>query len=132
METDAMPTRRSFLTGLLASGLAPYASWADAGSPAYLAAAKVPSGGFALFGLRSAGARLFEIPLPGRGHAAAAHPSRPLAGALVRRPGHLALATARATGATVRRLYTPVAALLPGPAAVSAHRPGLLPPELGE
>ena len=102
-----MPTRRSFLTGLLASGLAPYASWADAGSPAYLAAAKVPSGGFALFGLSAAGARLFEIPLPGRGHAAAAHPSRPLAVAFARRPGHFALVIDCATGETVRRLDTP-------------------------
>ena len=74
-----MPTRRGFLAGLMASGLAPCASWADAGSPAFLAAAKVPSGAFALIGLSATGERLFEIPLPGRGHAAAAHPSRPLA-----------------------------------------------------
>lgn len=102
-----MPTRRSFLTGLLASGLAPYASWADAGNPAYLAAAKVPSGEYALFGLSATGARLFEIPLPGRGHAAAAHPSRPLAVAFARRPGHFALVIDCATGETVRRLDTP-------------------------
>lgn len=102
-----MTTRRSFLTGLLASGLAPYASWADAGSPAYLAAAKVRSGGFALFGLSAAGARVFEIPLPGRGHAAAAHPSRPLAVAFARRPGHFALVIDCATGRTVKRLDTP-------------------------
>jgi hypothetical protein len=102
-----MPTRRGFLAGLMASGLAPCASWADAGSPAFLAAAKVPSGAFALIGLSATGERLFEIPLPGRGHAAAAHPSQPLAVAFARRPGHFALVIDCVTGETVRRLDTP-------------------------
>ncbi|MEQ8896787.1 MAG: DUF1513 domain-containing protein [Roseovarius sp.] len=102
-----MPTRRGFLAGLLASGLAPRASWADAGSPAYLAAAKLPSGAFALFGLSTTGERLFEIPLPARGHAAAAHPGRPLAVAFARRPGQFALVIDCVSGRTVRRLETP-------------------------
>ncbi|WP_422031262.1 DUF1513 domain-containing protein [Roseovarius sp.] len=100
-------TRRGFLAGLLASGLVPRASWADAGNPAYLAAARLPSGVFALVGLGAAGERLFEIPLPGRGHAAVAHPSRPLAVAFARRPGQFALVIDCASGETVRRLDTP-------------------------
>lgn len=86
-----MTTRRSFLAGLLATGLTPRPGWADAGDPAYLSAARLPSGSFALIGLSRNGVAVFEIPLPGRGHAAAAHPTLPLAVAFARRPGRFAL-----------------------------------------
>lgn len=102
-----MTTRRSFLTGILATGLAPRAGWAEAGDPAFLAAARQPSGGYALFGLGPAGETKFEIPLPGRGHAAAAHPSRPLAVAFARRPGAFALVIDCAAGVTQARLEAP-------------------------
>lgn len=102
-----MPTRRGVLAGLLASGLAPRASWADAGRPAYLAAARVRAGGFALIGLDAGGRRCFEIHLPGRGHAAAAHPTRPLAVAFARRPGQFALVIDCVNGRTLRQLETP-------------------------
>ena len=86
-----MTTRRSFLAGLLAAASAPSLSWADAGSPAYLAAAKEPSGTYALFGLAASGQDVFRIALPDRGHAAAAHPPAPEAVAFARRPGTFAL-----------------------------------------
>ncbi|WP_306113723.1 MULTISPECIES: DUF1513 domain-containing protein [unclassified Roseovarius] len=86
-----MTTRRHFLAGLLATGLAPRPGWAEAGDPAYLSAARLPSGEFALIGLNRLGVAVFKIPLPGRGHAAAAHPTTPLAVAFARRPGRFAL-----------------------------------------
>ena len=86
-----MSDRRAFLAGMIATGLCPRASWADAGNPAYLAAARLPSGVFVLFGLATDGNTLFQISLPGRGHAAAAHPKEPWAVAFARRPGTFAL-----------------------------------------
>ena len=72
-----MTSRRGFIAGLLATSLAPAPSWADLGGPAFLAAAKTPQGGYLLAGLSDQGAIRFTCPLPGRGHAAAAHPQRP-------------------------------------------------------
>ncbi len=86
-----MASRRSFLATLLAATAAPALSWADAGSPAFLAAAKETDGSFALYGLRADGLDAFRVPLPARGHAGAAHPTRPEAVAFARRPGAFAL-----------------------------------------
>ena len=72
-----MPDRRVFLTGLLATGLIPGPTWADAGDPALLAAGLRPDGRYVLCGLDRQGQIRFEVELPGRGHAAAAHPTRP-------------------------------------------------------
>ena len=102
-----MTSRRHFLTGLLASGLIPQASWADAGNPAYLSAARLPWGVYALVGLDALGNKLFSIPLPGRGHAAAAHPRQPLAVSFARRPGRFALVVNCAEGKTKARLDAP-------------------------
>lgn len=102
-----MPTRRGFLGTLAAATLIPRPSWADAGSPAFLAAARLPDGSFALCGLDAAGAEIFAIPLPDRGHAAAAHPDRPEAVAFARRPGTFALVVDCASGAVTARLEAP-------------------------
>lgn len=102
-----MTTRRGFLGGLLAAGAVPSLSWADAGSPAFVAAAQEPDGAYALFGLAADGADLFRIPLPARGHAAAAHPTRPEAVAFARRPGTYAVVIDCATGAVVSPLTAP-------------------------
>lgn len=102
--------RRSFLRAALAvtaSGAAPRLSWADAGAPSYLAAGQTPSGGYALSGLTAAGETCFTLPLPGRGHAAAAHPFRPLAVAFARRPGCFALVVDCALGAVAARFEAP-------------------------
>ena len=85
-----MTTRRSFLTGAVAASLWPQSSWAEAGAPTFLSAARDRHGAFLLAGLDPQGQILFRHPLPGRGHAAAAHPLRPEAVAFARRPGRFA------------------------------------------
>jgi uncharacterized protein len=99
--------RRRFLGGLLAAGLIPKPTWADAGGPAYLAAAAKPDGSFALCGIGKALDITFEIPLPARGHAAAAHPTRPQAVAFARRPGTFALVIDCVSGAVKAQLHSP-------------------------
>jgi uncharacterized protein len=100
-----MTSRRGFLAGLAAI-TAPRMTWADVGSPAYLAAAKVGDR-YMLAGLGLGGEQLFTLPLPARGHAAAAHPSQPLAVAFARRPGTFALVIDCGTGAVIARLTPP-------------------------
>ena len=103
-----MPSRRGFLGALAAATLIPRPSWADVGSPAYLAAARLPDGSFALCGLDGSGHETFAIPLPDRGHAAAAHPTRPEAVAFARRPGRFALVIDCVSGDVTARLEAPV------------------------
>ncbi|WP_299364988.1 DUF1513 domain-containing protein [uncultured Paracoccus sp.] len=102
-----MGTRRHFLMAAAALAALPHSSWAAAGSPAYLAAAKDAEGAFAIHGLDARGESLFALSLPGRGHAAAAHPSRPEAVAFARRPGSFALVLDCAAGREVARLIPP-------------------------
>lgn len=100
-----MTSRRSFLAGLAALSL-PTPTWAEAGSPAYLAAARQGEV-FVLHGLSETGQSLFALPLPARGHAAAAHPARPLAVAFARRPGSFAVVIDCARGSETARLTPP-------------------------
>ena len=102
-----MTTRRRFLAGLAAASALPRPTWADAGAPAYLAAARDAAGAYRLCGLSDAGAVIFDLPLPDRGHAAAAHPTRPEAIAFARRPGTFALVIDCAEGRETRRLTAP-------------------------
>lgn len=102
-----MQNRRRFLTTALAATALPKLGWADAGSPAYLAAAREPDGAFALFGLSPTATPIFRIPLPGRGHAAAAHPDAPEAVAFARRPGDFALVIDCAEGQITHHLNAP-------------------------
>lgn len=102
-----MANRRSFLTGLLATGLAPIPSWADVGSPSYLSAGMKRDGSYVLCGLTGAGGMSFELLLPGRGHAAAAHPTRPEAVAFARRPGTYAVVLDCTNGQEKARLDAP-------------------------
>jgi uncharacterized protein len=97
--------RRTFLVTLAAS-LAPRLTWAEVGAPSFLAAGKRGEA-FFLHGLTTAGISLFQLPLPGRGHAAAAHPSLAEAVAFARRPGTFALVIDCATGETRHRLTPP-------------------------
>lgn len=103
-----MTTRRGFLASLLAASTLPSLSWGDAGSPGYLAAAKLTDGSFALHGLTAQGVTLFSIPLPARGHAATAHPARPEAVAFARRPGAYAIILDCVNGAVLTSLAPPV------------------------
>lgn len=100
-----MATRRMILAGLAASVL-PVPGWADLGSPACLAAGKAGDI-HVLHGLAADGRSLFSIDLPGRGHAAAAHPHRPLAVAFARRPGTFAVVLDCRTGAVRKQLAPP-------------------------
>jgi uncharacterized protein len=101
-----MATRRAFLAGLAATAL-PRPSWADVGSPAYLAAAKQADDSFALHGIAGDGTSLFSLPLPARGHAAAAHPTQAIAVAFARRPGTFALVLDLHGGTVLHRLTPP-------------------------
>ncbi|MFD0859840.1 DUF1513 domain-containing protein [Roseovarius aquimarinus] len=102
-----MTGRRGFLAGMLATGLAPAASWADAGAPRWLSAAGLPDGGFVLCGIGAAMDLRFRIALPARGHAAAAHPERPEAVAFARRPGTFAIVIDCAAGRRKAELAAP-------------------------
>lgn len=113
-----MATRRAFLAGLAAAGL-PRLAWADAGNPSYLAAGKVGDD-HVLHGLSDVGASLFHIPLPARGHAAAAHPTRAEAVAFARRPGTYALVLDCALGVVRHRLTPPQGRQFNGHGAYSA------------
>ncbi|MEM6971631.1 MAG: DUF1513 domain-containing protein [Pseudomonadota bacterium] len=105
------PTRRAVLAGGVAGGLtagfAPALSWADAGDPRYLAAARHPGGDYRLHGLAEDGTSLFSLPLPDRGHAAASHPSEAVAVAFARRPGTFALVIDCPRGTILHRLAAP-------------------------
>ncbi|WP_095588075.1 DUF1513 domain-containing protein [Actibacterium ureilyticum] len=102
-----MADRRSFLAGIVAAGLCPRTTWAEAGSPAFLSAGLKPSGAYVLCGLSARGRVLFELPLPARGHAAAAHPDRAEAVAFARRPGTFALVIDCVTGQQKATLTAP-------------------------
>lgn len=102
-----VPSRRSVLLGVAAASVSPAQTWADTGSPSYLSAARMPDGSFRLFGLNTRAEPVFSIPLPARGHAAAAHPSRSEAIAFARRPGTYALVIDCATGKISHAFHAP-------------------------
>lgn len=91
----------------MATASLPTLTWADAGGPAFLAAAKEPDNSFALIGLTETGSETFRIPLPARGHAGAGHPNRPEAVAFARRPGTFAFVIDCAFGTVMHQLTAP-------------------------
>ncbi len=102
-----MTSRRSFLKFLGAGTLAPTLTWADMGSPAYLAAARRPTGAFALFGLDSTGHDLFSVALPDRAHSAAVHPRLAQATVFARRPGTYAVVLDCTSGKSLKTIKSP-------------------------
>lgn len=102
-----MTDRRHFLTGLLAASACPRPTWAEAGAPSFLSAARAADGRYLLCGLRASGEVAFALPLPDRGHAAAAHPEQPLAVGFARRPGRFAVVLDCVTGQEIARLDAP-------------------------
>jgi hypothetical protein len=102
-----MVTRRRILAGIAATSLLPSAGWSSVGTPDYLSAARAPDGTYLLAGLTATGDITFTIPLPARGHAAAAHPERAEAVAFARRPGTFALVMDCRDGAVLQTLTAP-------------------------
>ncbi|PVH27461.1 DUF1513 domain-containing protein [Pararhodobacter oceanensis] len=102
-----MTTRRAFLAGATAALSLPVAGWAEVGDPAFLSAARQASGAYALYGLSAGGEVRFSLPLPARGHAAAAHPHRAEAVAFARRPGFFALVIDCRDGRVLAQLDAP-------------------------
>ncbi len=102
-----MSNRRTFIAGLAAASLTPVTGWSSVGAPDYLAAGLFPDGSYRLSGLDSTGTILFSLPLPARGHAAAAHPRTAQAVAFARRPGTFAIVIDCTDGSIVRRLEAP-------------------------
>lgn len=102
--------RRDFFGKVLA-GLStvtlPLPVWADAGAPDFVTAGNKPDNSTWLVGLGVAGDVRFQIPIPGRGHAAALHPTRPEAVAFARRPGRFAVIIDCTTGSEIARLDSP-------------------------
>lgn len=123
-----MTTRRGFLAGLLASGLAGQASWADLGAPKFLAAAK-KGDAYLICGLSETGETLFSVPMPGRGHGAAAHPEKAEIVALARRPGTFAEVIDVATGQRKAELTSPAGRHFVGHGVFSSDGTLLLTPE---
>lgn len=102
-----MANRRQFLSGLLATGLLPAPTWADAGGPSFVSAAARADGRFVLCGIGKDRRIRFKIPIPARGHAAATHPLRPEVVAFARRPGTFAVVIDCSTGRPIARLTAP-------------------------
>ncbi|RYH02616.1 DUF1513 domain-containing protein [Salipiger sp. IMCC34102] len=105
-----MRNRRDFLRTMgaaLTTCAVPTLSWAEVGGPVLLSAARDGDGQFALYGLDAGMETTFRIALPGRGHAAAAHPTLAHAVAFARRPGTFALVLDCGTGVVRHRLESP-------------------------
>jgi len=94
------------LAGFAAS-LTPSLGWAAVGNPVAISAAQLPNGSYALIGLSQAGDIAFQLPLPARGHAAAAHPTKAEVVAIARRPGTFAKVIDCVTGQVRETLYVP-------------------------
>ncbi|MEO1531413.1 MAG: DUF1513 domain-containing protein [Pseudomonadota bacterium] len=99
--------RRRFLASVAGTVTWPTHGWAAAGAPRFLAATQDPDGRYRLVGLGADGDLRFQIDLPSRGHAAAAHPNRPEAVAFARRPGVFALVVDCAEGRALSTLEAP-------------------------
>ncbi len=95
--------------------------WAEAGHPCLLSASNDAQGHTFLTGLSPNGDVLFSQPVPGRGHAAAAHPFRAEAVAFSRRPGRFAVVLECLTGQVMARLNAPAARHFYGHGAYSAN-----------
>ena len=125
--------RRRFLAGAAALGLAPRIGWAAAGG------ADVSGGGgpagrgdSSCSGWARTGDERFRLPLPARGHAAAAHPVRAEAVAFARRPGAYALVLDCLAGAVRLRLDAPEGRAFQGHGAFSPDGAVLFTTEVAE
>lgn len=102
-----MASRRAFIASTLTACAMPKLGWTAARHPAYLATAMEGAGDYFLFGIDAAGDDLFRVLLPGRGHAAAAHPDFAEAVVFARRPGRHATIFDCAAGGIIRHITAP-------------------------
>ena len=109
MAIDRRAALRLLAGGLAGSLLpAPLPTGAAApGAPLYLSARADASGGYRASGFSADGARVFDLPLPGRGHSFAVRPGGCTALHFARRPGRFALVVDLARGAIAHRLEAP-------------------------
>lgn len=128
----AIPLDRRRFLAAAALTLAPRLTWAAAGAPSFLAAAGLPDGRFVLLGLGEDGGERFRVDLPARGHAAAAHPTRPEAVAFARRPGSYALVLDCLEGDVLTRLAAPEGRAFQGHGAFSPDGATLFTTETAE
>ncbi len=102
-----MTSRRHFLAGFASTAVAPRLSWGAVGNPVALSGAQTAQGNNLLVGLTEDGRIAFRVPLPARGHAAAAHPYLAEAVAIARRPGTFAKVIDCSTGTVSKTLTAP-------------------------
>ena len=103
-----MIARRTFLAGLAAaSAAAPWPSRAAIDNAAYIAVARRNDGTHALIGLDTDGRERFTLPLPARGHAGAAHPTRSEAVVFSESAGLFTLVIDMHTGGVIGELTPP-------------------------
>lgn len=102
-----MLRRRDVLSGLATTALLPVCAWSAVGSPVAISAARRPDGKFILVGLGQDGDITFQVPLPARGHAAAAHPYYAEVVATARRPGTFAVVIDCVLGQITQQLVAP-------------------------
>ncbi|KZD12221.1 DUF1513 domain-containing protein [Oceanibaculum pacificum] len=89
---------RSALAGLAAAGAVPLPLRAAAREPLYLSARADDAGRFYAAAFDDAGNRVFDLPLPARGHGATLRPGGAEAVFMARRPGNFALVVDLAAG----------------------------------
>lgn len=101
-------SRRTFLAGLggIAAGAAIPSARATPRA-GYLACAKAADGSFFVAGLNAIGGTVFELRLPGRGHAGAIHPTTGEAVVFARRAGTFAYVLDPQRGTMLHRLGSP-------------------------
>ena len=106
-----MAIDRRVALGLLAGGLAapllPRSLRAARAGPLWLSARARGDGGHSVSGFRRAGAPVFDLALPGRGHSFAVSPDGCAAVHFARRPGEFALAIDLARGTVLDRFAPP-------------------------
>jgi hypothetical protein len=103
-------SRRQFLTTLagaaLFTPLVGRAALSASQQLRYLSARADSEGHYFLSGFDAAGKLRFDLPLPGRGHAIATHPTLPHAVQVARRPGHYLLVVDVASGKVLHEVHS--------------------------
>ena len=98
------------LAGGVAGSLLPahfHAEAAASGGPLYLSARADAVGVYRVSGFSADGARVFDLPMPGRGHSFAVRPDGSVAVHFARRPGRFALILDLVQGTVAQRVETP-------------------------